>query len=229
MPWKAAPEMTGINGKLSSACKTLQLSECAHRLSPVHAHWQVLGRDQKLKRFFSAPKVFMNFLAARDSCFPAIPIPAISKQRVEGIMPEDNKSIVRRVMEEVWNKHNVALADDVVAPSWTHDDPHTPDFGKGPEVFQKVVNFYLSAFPDLRFTTEDMIAEGDKVVTRYSATGTHRSEFNGIPPTNRSFTIKGTFIDRVTNGKLAGLQVSWDALGLLEQIGVVTVGRLRAA
>jgi steroid delta-isomerase-like uncharacterized protein len=145
-------------------------------------------------------------------------------------MTDDNKVVVRRAFEEVWNQRNLAVIDELVGPNWTHDDSNTPDFGRGPEAFRKAMNLYLTAFPDLKFTVTDMVAEGDKVVSRYTASGTHKGEFNGIPPTNKSFTVTGTFIDTVENGKLSGVQINWDALGLLRQLGITpAVGRGRAA
>jgi predicted ester cyclase len=80
---------------------------------------------------------------------------------------------------------------------------------------------YFAAFPDLQFTVEDEIAEGDKVTTRYTARGTHRGELMGMAPTGKHVTVTGIFISRVEEGKLAEMWLNWDALGLMQQLGVI--------
>jgi predicted ester cyclase len=78
-----------------------------------------------------------------------------------------------------------------------------------------------TAFPDLHFTIEDQIAEGDKVVNRVTARGTHLGDFRGIPPTGKQVTVAGITIDRIAGGKLVESWTSWDFLGILQQLGVV--------
>ncbi len=90
-----------------------------------------------------------------------------------------------------------------------------------PEGEKKRANLYRSAFPDLHFTVEEVIADGDKVVARYSARGTHKGELNGIAPTGKSTNVSGVTIARIANGKVAESWVNWDALGLMRQLGVV--------
>ncbi len=136
-------------------------------------------------------------------------------------MSEQNKAIVRRLFEEFWNKGNLSLADQLFTPNYTHHDSSTPDFGHGPESERKRATLYRTAFPDLRLTIEDIIAEGDTVVARWSCHGTHKGDLNGIAPTGKPFTISGVTIARLLNGKLAEGFVSWDALGMMQQLGVV--------
>jgi steroid delta-isomerase-like uncharacterized protein len=136
-------------------------------------------------------------------------------------MSENNKTIVRRLIEEFWNKGNQSLADQLFAPIYTHHDASTPDFGKGPEGERKRSTLYRIAFPDLRLTVEDIIAEGETVMTRWSCHGTHKGDLNGIAPTGKQFTISGMTIFRFSNGKIVEGYVNWDALGLLQQLGVV--------
>ncbi len=92
---------------------------------------------------------------------------------------------------------------------------------RGPEAQTQQVVLYRTAFPDLRFTIEDQIAEGDKVVNRVTARGTHRGEFRGIPPTGQEMRVTGITIDRIVVGKLHESWASWDFLGLLQQLGLV--------
>ncbi|MGC1416135.1 MAG: ester cyclase [Candidatus Acidiferrum sp.] len=136
-------------------------------------------------------------------------------------MSEQNKTNVRRLFEEVWNKGQVAVADELFASTYTHHDSSTPDLGRGPEGEKKRVALYRNAFPDIRFTVEDMLAEGETVVARWSCRGTHKGELNGIAPTGKQFNITGQSIARFTNGKMFEGYVNWDALGLMHQLGVV--------
>ena len=136
-------------------------------------------------------------------------------------MSEQNKNAVRRLFEEVWNKGYVPVADELFAPTYTHHDSSTPDVGRGPESEKKRVSLYRNAFPDLRLTIEDLIAEGETVMARWSCRGTHKGDLNGIAPTGKQVTISGVTIARLLNGKLAEGYVNWDALGLMQQLGVV--------
>ena len=136
-------------------------------------------------------------------------------------MSENNKAIVRRLIEEVWNKGNLSLVDELFAPNYEHHDSSSPDFGRGPESEKKRATLYRTAFPDLRLTIEDIIAEGETVMTRWSCRGTHKGDLSGIAPTGNPFTISGMTVARVANGKLAEGYVNWDALGLMQQLGVV--------
>ena len=136
-------------------------------------------------------------------------------------MSENNKAVVRRLIEEVWNKGNLPLADELFTPNYEHRDASTPDFGRGPEGEKKRATLYRTAFPDLRLTVEDIIAEGETVVTRWSCRGTHKGDLRGIAPTGKQINISGVTITRLEKGKLAEGFVSWDALGLMQQLGVV--------
>jgi len=136
-------------------------------------------------------------------------------------MSENNKAIVRRLFAELWNNGNLSLADQLFTPNYTHHDSSSPDFGYGPESERKRATLYRTAFPDLRLTIEDLIAEGDTVMARWTCQGTHKGDLNGIAPTGKQFTISGVTIARLLNGKLVEGYVNWDALGLMQQLGVV--------
>jgi steroid delta-isomerase-like uncharacterized protein len=145
-------------------------------------------------------------------------------------MSEQNKTNVRRLFEEVWNKGHMSVADELLASTYTHHDNSTPDSGRGPESEKKRVTLYRNAFPDIRFTVQDMISEGEAVVARWSCHGTHKGELNGIAPTGKQFNITGISIARFTNGKMFEGYVNWDGLGLMQQLGVVPeVGKAKAA
>jgi steroid delta-isomerase-like uncharacterized protein len=136
-------------------------------------------------------------------------------------MSEQNKAIVRRLFAELWSNGNLSLADQLFTPNYTHHDSSSPDFGHGPESERKRATLYRTAFPDLHLTIEDIIAEGDTVMTRWTCRGTHKGDLNGIAPTGKQVTISGMTVARLANGKLAEGYVNWDALGLMQQLGVV--------
>ena len=144
-------------------------------------------------------------------------------------MSEANKNVVRRLFEEVWNKGSMQVADELFAPTYAHHDSSTPDAGRGPESEKKRATLYRAAFPDVRLAIEDIIAEGETVTARWSCRGTHKGDLNGIAPTGKQFSISGVSIARFANGKMVEGWVNWDALGLMQQLGVVTeLGKAKA-
>ena len=136
-------------------------------------------------------------------------------------MSEQNKTVVRRLFDELWNKGNLLVADELIAPAYLHHDDSTPDLGKGPEGEKKRVNLYRTAFHDLRLSIEELLAEGETVVARWSCRGVHKGELNGIAPTGKQIAITGVTICRFANGKIVEGFVNWDALGLMRQLGAV--------
>ena len=145
-------------------------------------------------------------------------------------MSEGNKFVIRRSFEELWNKGNLSLADELYTPNYEHHDASSPDFGRGPESEKKRAALYRTAFPDLQLTIEDIIAEGQTVMARWSCRGTHKGDLSGIAPTGKQVTISGVSIARFTNGKMVEGWVNWDALGLMQQLGVVPeLARTKAA
>src|SRR5713101_9501206 len=136
-------------------------------------------------------------------------------------MSEQNKAIVRRLFEELWNQGNLSVADQLFTPNYTHHDSSSPDFGHGPESEKKRATLYRTAFPDLRLTIEDISAEGETVMARWSCRGTHKGDLSGIAPTGKQFIISGVSVARIAGGKMAEGWINWDALGLMQQLGVV--------
>lgn len=134
-------------------------------------------------------------------------------------MSEANKLLVRRLIEDVFNEGNLGLIDELVASDYVYREP-TVGEKRGREGCKQIMTLYRTAFPDATLTIDDQIAERDTVVTRWTARGTHRGEFMGIKPTNKKATIQGVIITRIANGKIAEEFETYDALGLLRQIGV---------
>ena len=145
-------------------------------------------------------------------------------------MSEQNKAVVRRVFDELWNKGNLPVADELFAQNYSHHDSSTPEFGRGPESEKKRATLYRTAFPDVRLTIEDIIAEGETVTARWSCKGTHKGDLSGIAATGKQFTISGISVTRFASGKMVEAWVNWDALGLMQQLGVVAeIGKAKAA
>jgi len=136
---------------------------------------------------------------------------------------EENKAIARRIFEEIWNKRNLDLIGETFATNFVRNDPASADLSGpiGPEGFKQVVNVYVSAFPDHHFTPESIIAEGDMVVTRWTATGTHKGELAGIPPTGVYAAVTGISIYQIADGKVVEEWSNWDTLGMMQNLGVI--------
>jgi len=144
-------------------------------------------------------------------------------------MSDSNKNAVRRLFDEVWNKGHQQVADELFAPTYTHHDSSTPDAGHGAEGEKKRVALYRNAFPDIRLDVEDLIAEGETVTARWTCRGTHKADFNGVAATGKQFTISGISVARFASGKMVEGWVNWDALGLMQQLGIVQeLGRAKA-
>jgi steroid delta-isomerase-like uncharacterized protein len=145
-------------------------------------------------------------------------------------MSEQNKTIVRRLFDELWNKGNLPVADELIAPTYTHHDTSTPDVGRGPESEKKRVTLYRTAFADMRLTIEDLIAEGETVVARWTCRGAHKGDLNGIAPTGKQIAISGVSVVRFAGGKMVEGWINWDALGMMQQLGVVPeLGKAKSA
>ena len=143
-------------------------------------------------------------------------------------MPADNKSIVRRMYEEVWNNRRLEVASELIAPSHAVQLWDMADSGIGPEAYARNVTQLVRAFPDLKLTVMDMIAENDKVVVFWNISGTHNGEFRRIAPTGKKISIDGITINHLANGKIIDSYVSWDMLETLEQLGAApTLGQPR--
>jgi steroid delta-isomerase-like uncharacterized protein len=135
---------------------------------------------------------------------------------------EENKELARRFMDEVWNKGNLDFIDEVTAPNHVSHDPASPEgMGGGVEGSRRFTEVYRSAFPDIQMTVEDVIAEGDKVVTRWTARATHQGELMGIPPSGNRVEVTGISIDRIEGGKVVETWSNYDALGMMQQLGVM--------
>jgi len=133
---------------------------------------------------------------------------------------EANKAIERRVFEEIWNEGVLDVADEVFAPNAVLHGLVADDLA-GPEAFKQTVAAYRAAIPDIHWAVEDQIAEGDMVVTRLTGTGTHQGELMGIPATGLQIAVTAIATVRIAEGKIQESWNSWDAAGLMQQLGAM--------
>ena len=135
-------------------------------------------------------------------------------------MSDANKATLRRFLDEAFGKGNLAAVDELIADIFVDHSP-PPDISGDKAGMNQIVKLFRSAFPDLRVTVEDMIAEGDKVAVRVVTRGTHKGELMGIAPTGRSVTINEQHIVQFANGKIAEHWGVEDNLGMMQQLGIV--------
>lgn len=132
---------------------------------------------------------------------------------------EENKATVRQIIEEAYSKGNLAVGDELLTANVVL---HTTSADiEGPEGWKQFVTAWRTPFPDLRIAVEDTIAEGDKVVARWTARGTHKGHLRSIAPTGKQVTVTGVAIYRFAGGKIEEMWALNDALGLMQQLGVV--------
>ncbi len=130
---------------------------------------------------------------------------------------EANKDQTRQIIDQGWNKGIMDALDDLISPDFVSHTASNPNETR--DGFKQRVQMVRTAFPDWEMTADEMLGEGDRVVTRWRARGTHRGSFRGIPATGKKIEVTGIAIDRVLDGKRVEGWVEWDMLGLLQQLG----------
>jgi steroid delta-isomerase-like uncharacterized protein len=144
-------------------------------------------------------------------------------------MVEQNKEIARRFYDECWNQGKVDRVDQYVAKDCRYHDPVFPALAPGVDSLKRHITMCRNAFPDLRFTLDDIIAERDEVVVHWTANGTQEGQFVGIAATRKTATVGGTSIYRIKNQRMVEQFVDWNLLTLLEQLGVATAPKVQVA
>jgi steroid delta-isomerase-like uncharacterized protein len=134
---------------------------------------------------------------------------------------EENRKLVRRFFEEVFNKQDQRAATEIIAPAFVAHHPAFPGGIRGPEGIMQMTAMFHAAFPDLHYSPLDLIADGDKVAVRWSASGTHQGPFQGFPATGRPVTITGIDIFRLGDKCIEEAWVNSDFLGLMQQLGMI--------
>jgi steroid delta-isomerase-like uncharacterized protein len=135
-------------------------------------------------------------------------------------MSDANKIVSRRLVEEVFNQGKYDVIEEIIVPTFVNHDPATGDV-TGYDGVRQNIDGYRSAFPDLKITIEEQLAEGDLVATRWTAKGTHKGELMGIAPTGKEATVTGLTLDKIKDGKIVETWNNWDTLGLMRQLGVI--------
>ena len=133
---------------------------------------------------------------------------------------QSNSNVVRRFIDEVLNQGKIDAAGQFFWEDMVEQVP-LPGQGPGLEGLRNVLRGLRAAFPDMRWTVQEQIAEGAKVLSRFEWTGTHRGTFLGVPATDRPVTVWGMVIDRFKAGKIKDTRIIMDTLGLMIQLGVV--------
>jgi len=131
---------------------------------------------------------------------------------------EKNKELARQFFEQIWNQGDESAIDRFIAEDAAGNDPK---FGVGRESFRLQWRKWRAAFPDINFAVEEIVAEGDTVVTRWRLTGTHLGEYLGIEATGNKVDVDGVSIDRIKGGMVVSGFDAWDSLGFREQIGLI--------
>ena len=134
----------------------------------------------------------------------------------------DNKNVINAFVEDVINHGRLERADDLVLADFVELDP-LPGQSQGREGLKEIIAQQRTAFPDIHWVIDEMLAEGAKVSTRFTWSGTHRGTFLGIPATHRRITVKGVVIYRLEAGKMADSRILMDSLGMMQQLGVLPV------
>ncbi len=136
-------------------------------------------------------------------------------------MSQENEAVVRRAFDEI-AQGELAVADEIIAPEFVRHDlgANFPDVA-GPEGVRRLIAALRAAFPDIQTTLEDVISDGDRVVVRFTARGTHEGHFQGVAPTGRRVAWAGINIYRVANGRIRETWQLADLLGLMQQLGAV--------
>jgi len=134
---------------------------------------------------------------------------------------EQNKALFRRLMEEVFDRGNISLIDELFAPDFVEHEELPPGIPAGSEGVKQLSTMFRSAFPDFKATIDDMIAEGDKVVVRGTWSGTHKGEFMGIAPTGKRVSFGVIDMVRIAGGKFVEHWGQMDNMGLMQQLGLI--------
>ena len=135
---------------------------------------------------------------------------------------EENKAVLRRWIE-AYNERDLEAEAAVLAPDYVAHVPAAPGPLEGLEAWRQFSGSFAEAFPDLRLTVQDIAAEGDTVAARVAFHGTHRGEFQGIPPTGKQVAFSSMEFNRVVGGQVEEHWVEINLLGLVQQLGVATI------
>jgi steroid delta-isomerase-like uncharacterized protein len=135
-------------------------------------------------------------------------------------MGYDNRVIARRYMDEVVSRGNYAVLDEIADEHLIVRDAHFPE-GKGFAVLQEHLELFRAGFPDMTFVLDELHVAGDRVIVKWTALGTQRAPFLGLPATNRAVAVKGCELLRIYDGKVHEDDAYWDTYSMFEQLGLI--------
>src|SRR3954447_25853625 len=144
-------------------------------------------------------------------------------------MTTANAQLARRFFEEVCNNRQLDIAGHLFSAGHSYHDPASPCVGKGPAGIRELIGAYHRGVADAHWDVRETIESGDTVITRWTGRGTHTGELLGIAPTRKKVNVDGIWIHRIAGGKIVESWNCWDALGMLQQLGVVPQLGARAA
>lgn len=137
--------------------------------------------------------------------------------------PEANKKVVQTFVEECWNQGNLNKVPELLAEQAHFHDAVFPNLNPGIQNIKNHIESSRRAFPDLKFTIDDTIAERNEVVVHWRFNGTQKGQFLGMPPTNRKVTVDGTSIYRIEGPKIVEAYANWNLASMMQQLGVVEI------
>ncbi len=163
-------------------------------------------------------QIHRDLLSVVDVSIAACSAPGDTQIGESGTTPEEqNEALIRQVLELI-NDRNLDAAFELYAPDYIYHGPGGQEL-RGRDAIRGLWAVFLTGFPDLHSTVDDVISEGDKLVLRWTVQGTHTGEFLGIPPSNKQMSLPVTEIFRIADGQLVEAWDQYDRLDLMEQIG----------
>jgi len=143
----------------------------------------------------------------------------LEKFKAQATLEEQNKALVNRIWE-AWNKGDFEAFKELVAPEYVWYAPSNSTKPMSREETIEMGKMIHKGFPDVNFRVEELIAVGNRVISRYIVRGTHQGEFQGIPATGNKIESSGIMITRIENGKNVEDKEDWDTLGFMQQLGM---------
>jgi steroid delta-isomerase-like uncharacterized protein len=172
-----------------------------------------------MAHLLTRPLWLVSVLAALAACSCEISKNTTRSPSMHPTTADENQAIVRTLFEDCFNRGKLDLLEQLISPNFL------PDYvgargARGREAFQFIVGL-RTAFPDIHYTIDDLVAAGDKVALRWHWTGTHRGEFRGVPASQKPVSTTGAGIFRLRDRKIIGASLETDRLGFLQQLAVI--------
>jgi steroid delta-isomerase-like uncharacterized protein len=175
---------------------------------------RIPGRNKAL-----ALAAFVLLACSTGACKDRATVVELEKYRAQAAVEQQNSVLVTRVFDEL-NKHNAAVYEELFAPEYGWHFPAGNLKALTREEEARFVKLLWDGFPDTHWDIEDMIASGEHVVVRFTFKGTHKGEYQGLPPTGNTVNCSGMWMARIRNGRVVAVRENADVLGWMEQLGM---------